>query len=60
MWVPIIALVMAGQAILLFLSVDTSFKKLKPRAHVAVSSDHHVDALRASCFRGFLCRGSAR
>lgn len=35
-WVPIIALV-AGQAILLFLSADTSFKKLKPRAHVAVS-----------------------
>ncbi len=35
-WVPIVALV-AGQAILLFLSVDTSFKKLKPRAHVAVS-----------------------
>jgi hypothetical protein len=35
-WVPVIALV-AGQAILLFLSVDTSFKKLKPRAHVAVS-----------------------
>jgi len=35
-WVPVIALV-AGQAILLFLSVDTSFKKLMPRAHVAVS-----------------------
>lgn len=35
-WVPIIAL-LAGQAILLFLSVDTSFKKLKPRAHIAVS-----------------------
>ena len=35
-WVPVIALV-AGEAILLFLSVDTSFKKLKPRAHVAVS-----------------------
>ncbi len=35
-WVPVIALV-AGQAILLFLSVDTSFKKLNPRAHVAVS-----------------------
>ena len=35
-WVPIVA-VIAGQAILLFLSVDTSFKKLKPRAHIAVS-----------------------
>ncbi len=35
-WVPIIAII-AGQALLLFLSVDTSFKKLKPRAHIAVS-----------------------
>src|SRR5271157_3283511 len=35
-WVPIAAVV-AGQAALLFLSVDTSFKKLKPRTHVAVS-----------------------
>jgi hypothetical protein len=35
-WVPIAAVV-AGQAALLFLSVDTSFRKLKPRTHVAVS-----------------------
>jgi hypothetical protein len=35
-WLPIAA-VLAGQATLLFLSVDTSFKKLKPRAHIAVS-----------------------
>lgn len=35
-WVPIAAVVV-GQALLLFLSVDTSFKKLKPRGHVAVS-----------------------
>lgn len=35
-WVPIAA-VIAGQALLLFLSVDTSYKKLKPRAHVTVS-----------------------
>jgi hypothetical protein len=35
-WVPIAA-VIAGQGILLFLSVDTSFKKLRPRAHIAVS-----------------------
>jgi hypothetical protein len=35
-WVPIAA-VLSGEAILLFLSVDTSFKKLKPRAHIAVS-----------------------
>jgi hypothetical protein len=35
-WIPIAA-VLTGQATLLFLSVDTSFKKLKPRAHIAVS-----------------------
>lgn len=35
-WVPIVVL-LAGQALLLFLSVDTSFKKLKPRTHIAVS-----------------------
>ena len=35
-WIPIVA-VLAGQATLLFLSVDTSFRKLKPRAHIAVS-----------------------
>jgi len=35
-WVPIAAVV-AGQAVLLFLSVDTSFRKLKPRAHVAIT-----------------------
>jgi hypothetical protein len=34
--IPVVAL-LAGQAILLFLSVDTSFRKSKPRAHVAVS-----------------------
>jgi hypothetical protein len=36
LWLPV-AVVLAGQAILLFLSVDTSFKRLKPRSHIAVS-----------------------
>jgi hypothetical protein len=36
MWIPV-AVVLSGQAILLFLSVDTSFKRLKPRSHIAVS-----------------------
>ena len=31
------AVVLSGQAILLFLSVDTSFKRRRPRAHVAIS-----------------------
>jgi hypothetical protein len=35
-WVPACILI-AGQALLLFLSVDTSWRKLKPRAHIAVS-----------------------
>ncbi|HKV94873.1 MAG TPA: hypothetical protein VJW20_20175 [Candidatus Angelobacter sp.] len=35
-WFPI-AIVIAGQALLLFLSVDTSFQRLKPRAHILVS-----------------------
>jgi len=34
--IPIVAL-LASQALLLFLSVDTSHKRLKPRAHVLVS-----------------------
>jgi hypothetical protein len=36
-WIPI-GIVLVGQALLLFLSVDTSRKRLKPRAHVLVSS----------------------
>lgn len=35
-WVPII-IVVGGQALLLFLSVDTSQKRLKPRTHILVS-----------------------
>ena len=36
-WIPVVILV-GSQALLLFLRVDTSFKKLRPRAHIAVSS----------------------
>lgn len=35
-WVPI-GIVVSGQAFLLFLSVDTSHKRFKPRAHILVS-----------------------
>lgn len=35
-WFPI-SVVLGGQALLLFLSVDTSQKRLKPRAHVLLS-----------------------
>ena len=37
LWLPL-GIFISGQALLLFLSVDTSFKRLKPRAHIAVSS----------------------
>jgi hypothetical protein len=36
LWIPI-AIVLAGQALLLFVSVDTSRQRLKPRAHILVS-----------------------
>lgn len=36
-WIPV-GLLLASEALLLFLTVDTSFKRLKPRAHVLVSS----------------------
>ncbi|HET7152016.1 MAG TPA: hypothetical protein VFI60_11445 [Candidatus Acidoferrum sp.] len=36
LWIPI-AGILAGQALLLFLSVDTSQKRLKPRSHILVS-----------------------
>lgn len=35
-WIPI-AIVIGGQALLLFLSVDTSMQRLRPRAHILVS-----------------------
>src|SRR5450759_2938551 len=35
-WIPI-TIILAGQAILLFLSVDTSNKRLKPKTHIAVT-----------------------
>jgi len=36
-WIPV-AILVCSQALLLFLRVDTSFKKLKPRAHILVSA----------------------
>ncbi len=36
LWIPI-AIVLGGQALLLFLSVDTTQKRLKPRAHILLS-----------------------
>ena len=57
-WVTVIALV-AGQAILLFLSVDTSFKKLKPRAHIAVSVVVTSMLFALLAFAGICAAGAA-
>ncbi len=57
-WVPILA-VLAGQAILLFLSVDTSFRKLRPRAHIAVSVIVASMLFALLAFAGFYCVGLA-
>ncbi len=57
-WVPIAA-VLAGQAILLFLSVDTSFRKLRPRAHIAVSCAVASLLFALLALLAFYCIGSA-
>jgi hypothetical protein len=36
MWIPI-GIILVSQALLLFLSVDTSWRRLRPRAHILVS-----------------------
>lgn len=38
-WAPwlVIAILVSGEALLLFLSVDTSYRRLKPRAHILVT-----------------------
>jgi hypothetical protein len=57
-WVPVISLV-AGQAILLFLSIDTSFKKLKPRAHIAISVIVSSMLFALLAFAGLSAAGAA-
>jgi hypothetical protein len=52
----LIAAVLASQALLLFVSVDTSQKRLKPRAHILVSVTIGA-LLTASLFRGDLVPG---
>ena len=47
LWIPL-GIIMASQALLLFLSVDTSKKRLKPRAHILTS------CLIAGCLSGLL------
>jgi hypothetical protein len=58
LWMPV-AVVLSGQAILLFLSVDTSFKRLKPRAHIAVSCIAASMLLALLTFAGLSSLGAA-
>jgi len=57
-WVPI-AVLISGQALLLFLSVDASFKKLKPRTHIAVSVTVGSMLFALLVFAGLSAAGAA-
>jgi hypothetical protein len=53
-WIPIAA-ILAGEVLLLFLSVDTSWKRLKPRMHVAVTCAVASLLLALLTLAAFLC-----
>jgi hypothetical protein len=57
-WLPLV-IVISGQALLLFLSVDTSQKRLKPRAHVLVSCTVTAMLLALLATAAVLCVGLA-
>jgi len=58
LWLPIAVLV-AGEALLLFISVDTSQKRLKPRSHVLVSVTVTALLLGLLTLAVVFCVGSA-
>ncbi len=51
----VLAIVICAQAILLFVSVDTRFKRTKPRAHVALSIGTVAFAVGLLCFAAGVC-----
>jgi len=55
-WIPI-GMVLIGQAALLFLSVDTSWKRLKPRMHLAVTCTIASMLAALLCFAVIECCG---
>jgi hypothetical protein len=57
-WLPLV-IVVSGQALLLFLSVDTSQKRLKPRAHILVSCTVTAMLLALLATAAVLCVGLA-
>jgi hypothetical protein len=52
-----VGIAVAAQALLLFLSVDTSFKKLRPRAHIATSALLTASASALLSSAAILCIG---
>ena len=53
------AILIAGEAILLFLTVDTSQKRLKPRTHIAISYTVTAALFALLIFAGFSAFGVA-
>jgi uncharacterized membrane protein len=53
-WITV-AILVASEALLLFLRVDTSFKRLKPRAHILVSTTMAAFFLALLTFAGAYC-----
>jgi hypothetical protein len=57
-WIPV-AIVVAGEAVLLFVTVDTSFRKLKPQTHIAISCAAGAMLFGLLAFAAIYCVGSA-
>jgi hypothetical protein len=57
-WIPV-GILLASQALLIFLSVDTSFKRLKPRAHILVTCILTGTLLTILAVAAILCLGFA-
>jgi hypothetical protein len=57
-WIPV-AIVVAGEAVLLFVTVDTTFRKLKPQTNIAISCAAGAMLFGLLAFAAIFCVGSA-
>jgi hypothetical protein len=57
-WIPV-AIVVAGEAMLVLVTVDTSFRKLKPQTHIAISCGAGAMLFGLLAFAAIFCVGSA-